>query len=441
MEKGCCAESVLYLLNLLRAAPAALCFLVLRKNMKMECPHCGAKGSADDSLQGKTVRCGKCGESFVAKAKSETVTSTTAEKISVSCPFCGKSGQMDSSLHGRSVTCPACGKSFIAGEKPVAEAVEPPPPQSVQREGRSGFADERWERDPRPLAADFDVESLIRPEPDLAVWEVISETVRVGFARSYFWIAIICALLLGLFSGGAQVVSGMVFGVFTLLLHTLSLPDFPVTFAEYLVLSGFGGMLFAGMVWLAILHLRGEAPQIKMCLHGFAGYCRWELFKAKIFGTCLVFLGFMLFVIPGFYLLLGYFFILPLVLDHGVGYWESLETSRKAVHRSFWPLSAIISLFYLPTMLPVLISLGPLTRAVASLAAMEKTNPQIFTGPDGIDPQLVWSLLKPEMGTLSFALLIFIFFSMLYAALAPAFKAVLYKRLFFSREEREENRL
>lgn len=414
--------------------------------MKMECPHCGAKGTADDSLQGKTVRCGKCGRCFVVKVKSEAVTLTTAEKISVSCPSCGKHGQMDSSLRGRSVTCPGCGRSFIAGEEGggaagAGAAAAPPPLQSVRTGGDAGFTDETWMRDPHPLAADFDAESLIRPKPDLGVWEVISETVRVSFARRYFWVAIICALLLGLFSGVAQVISGMVCGALGLLLHAVSLPDFPVTFAEYLVLSGFGGVLFAGLVWLAILHLRGEVPQIKMCLHGFAGYCRWELFKAQIVGTCLTFLGFMLFIIPGLYLLLGYFFALPLVVDHGVGYWESLETSRKAVHRSFGPFSAIISLFYLPTLLPLLISLGPLTRALGALAAMEKKNPQIFSGPDGIDPQLVWSLLKPEMGTLSFALLIFILFSMLYAVLAPAFKAVLYKRLFFSREEREKNGL
>ncbi|MBM9519264.1 hypothetical protein JWG39_05440 [Desulforhopalus vacuolatus] len=409
--------------------------------MKMECPYCGAKGTADDSLQGKTVRCGKCGKSFIAKATSEAATFTTEEKISVSCPFCGKSGQMDSSLRGRSVTCPACGRSFIVGEEKAAAGVgaaAPPPLQSVQPEEDSGYADETWKRDPHPLVVDFDTESLIRSEPNLAVWEVISETVRVGFSRNYFWVAIVCAMLLGLFSGVAQVLSGMFCGIFVLLLQALSLPDFPVTFAEYLVLSGFGGMLFAGLVWLAILHLRGEVPQIKMCLHGFAGYCRWELFKAQIVGTCLIFLGFMLFIIPGFYLLLGYFFVLPLVVDHGVGYWESLEISRKAVHRSFAPFSVIVSLFYLPMLLPVLIAFGPLTRAFTGLVAMEKTNPQAFNGPDGMDPQLVWSMLKPEMGTLSFALLVFILFSMLYAALAPAFKAVLYKRLFFSREEREE---
>ena len=34
--------------------------------MKMLCPHCGVKGSADDSYQGKTVKCPKCQEVFVA---------------------------------------------------------------------------------------------------------------------------------------------------------------------------------------------------------------------------------------------------------------------------------------------------------------------------------------------------------------------------------------
>ncbi|EKD37015.1 MAG: hypothetical protein ACD_75C01288G0005, partial [uncultured bacterium] len=34
--------------------------------MKIHCPHCGVKGSADDSYYGKNVKCPKCQEIFVA---------------------------------------------------------------------------------------------------------------------------------------------------------------------------------------------------------------------------------------------------------------------------------------------------------------------------------------------------------------------------------------
>ena len=32
--------------------------------MKIYCPHCGVKGSADDSYSGRTIKCPKCQEMF-----------------------------------------------------------------------------------------------------------------------------------------------------------------------------------------------------------------------------------------------------------------------------------------------------------------------------------------------------------------------------------------
>ena len=40
--------------------------------MKMFCPHCGVKGSADDSYIGRMVRCPKCKETFRCWTDQET---------------------------------------------------------------------------------------------------------------------------------------------------------------------------------------------------------------------------------------------------------------------------------------------------------------------------------------------------------------------------------
>ena len=46
--------------------------------MKIHCPHCGVKGSADDSYRGQKVKCPKCGGMFEAVAE-ETVTTTLVD--------------------------------------------------------------------------------------------------------------------------------------------------------------------------------------------------------------------------------------------------------------------------------------------------------------------------------------------------------------------------
>lgn len=50
----------------------------------------------------------------------------------------------------------------------------------------------------------------------------------------------------------------------------------------------------------------------------------------------LVLVGFLLLVIPGIYLVIAYFMALPLLVERGLGVWESLETSRKAITNAWF---------------------------------------------------------------------------------------------------------
>ena len=57
------------------------------------------------------------------------------------------------------------------------------------------------------------------------------------------------------------------------------------------------------------------------------------LFRRAVF---LLFIGFLLLVLPGIYLLVSYQIAMPLAVDKKLGPWEALETSRKIIgHRWF----------------------------------------------------------------------------------------------------------
>lgn len=73
-----------------------------------------------------------------------------------------------------------------------------------------------------------------------------------------------------------------------------------------------------------------------------------------------VFIGLLLFVIPGIYLMVAYYLSMPLVLDKGLSPWQALETSRKAVSKCwfrFVGLGIVMLLIMLVAMIPLGIGL------------------------------------------------------------------------------------
>jgi len=69
--------------------------------------------------------------------------------------------------------------------------------------------------------------------------------------------------------------------------------------------------------------------------------------------TCL---GFMLLIIPGIYLSLAYMLTIPLIIDKGLGPWQAMEVSRKAISKHWFKvfgLYFIMALIYMVSMIPL----------------------------------------------------------------------------------------
>jgi uncharacterized membrane protein len=52
--------------------------------------------------------------------------------------------------------------------------------------------------------------------------------------------------------------------------------------------------------------------------------------------------GFMLCILPGVYLAVGYLFALPLVIDKKMEFWPAMEVSRRVVHHHWWSIFALV---------------------------------------------------------------------------------------------------
>jgi len=85
----------------------------------------------------------------------------------------------------------------------------------------------------------------------------------------------------------------------------------------------------------------------------------------RLFGTMLlmyfiVMIGFILFVIPGIYLMVAYYMAMPLVVEKGLSPWQALEVSRKTISKRWFTMfffMIVITLIAVVAMIPLGIGL------------------------------------------------------------------------------------
>jgi uncharacterized membrane protein len=109
-----------------------------------------------------------------------------------------------------------------------------------------------------------------------------------------------------------------------------------------------------GIMLIGVRHVLERRVSWKMVFAGFSKAL--SITVAVVLQTILIIIGFILLVIPGIYLLVGYTLILPLILEKGMGPWEALEASRKAIHKKWW---TVFGLYLVMTLLSV-VSVIPL---------------------------------------------------------------------------------
>jgi len=102
-----------------------------------------------------------------------------------------------------------------------------------------------------------------------------------------------------------------------------------------------GIVLVAGLDYMFIRRIRGEAVQIGDLFAGF-NIALLQLTLAGLVKWLLTTLGFLLCILPGIYLAVGYVFVLPLVIDKKMDFWPAMEVSRRVVHHHWWSIFALV---------------------------------------------------------------------------------------------------
>ncbi len=101
----------------------------------------------------------------------------------------------------------------------------------------------------------------------------------------------------------------------------------------------------AGLFLMGIKRAAEETIHWKMIFKGFS--CAGKIIVATILQFTLISVGFLLLILPGIYLIVGYTMTIPLIIEKGLSPWQAMEMSRKAVHKIWWKIMGLFCLMVL----------------------------------------------------------------------------------------------
>jgi serine/threonine protein kinase len=96
-----------------------------------------------------------------------------------------------------------------------------------------------------------------------------------------------------------------------------------------------GGPLMGGLYFYLLRKIRGEPVRTETAFAGFS-HSLLHLFLAGFVTQVLTVLGFICLVLPGVYLFVAWFFVLPLVIDKRLEFWPAMRLSRKIISKHWW---------------------------------------------------------------------------------------------------------
>ena len=106
-----------------------------------------------------------------------------------------------------------------------------------------------------------------------------------------------------------------------------------------------GPALFMGNFIVSAKLIQGRTPQFSDFFLGFRFFV--PLLLTALVGGVLTGIGFLLLIIPGVYLLVGYLFASSLVVDRRLDFWPALELSRRTVNPIWFGMFGFLLLLML----------------------------------------------------------------------------------------------
>lgn len=156
------------------------------------------------------------------------------------------------------------------------------------------------------------------------------------------------------------------------------------------------GPLMGGLSLYYLKKIRGEPAKIETAFSGFSTRFL-HLFLAGFVTSVLTFVGFLFFVLPGVYLIVAWWFTLPLVIDKGLDFWPAMELSRKVITRhwfKFFGFFLVLLLLYIAGLAFLLV--GLFIAAPLAMIAVNYAYEDIFGGAHSAAPAPTAAGLGPR---------------------------------------------
>lgn len=147
-----------------------------------------------------------------------------------------------------------------------------------------------------------------------------------------------------------------------------------------------GFVLFGGLYLVFIRRIRGEAVQVGDIFAGF-NIAFAHLVLAGLVTWLLTTIGFVLCILPGIYLCVGYVFVLPLVIDKKMEFWPAMEVSRQVVQRHWWSMFGLVIVLALLVVAGFIACLvGAIVTIPVAIAALMYVYEDLFGASAALPP-------------------------------------------------------
>ncbi len=215
------------------------------------------------------------------------------------------------------------------------------------------------------------VERGVIGDYQLSIGQVFSDAWELTKGvKGTFWLAFIVYLLIVMAVGFSL---GFVFGVLGMGAQAAVLQSVVMQVAVTLV----SYPLMAGIMLIGVYRSVGEPISIHLLFNNWSKTV--PLFVCYLIMMVLITIGFLLFVLPGIYLTFAYMLAMPLIVEKGLGPWEALEASRKAISKRWFSVFFIfIILMFVMSISAIPLGIGLIWTVPLSVMVMSVMYRNIF---------------------------------------------------------------
>lgn len=359
--------------------------------MKVKCPHCGVSGKVGNTLSGSKVKCPQCNDIFLVPLVDSSIpfseqhtepssyqqkshfsesaaqngrgdTSNNAEddpssrRDSLDLPEPDSSEQIEKELQAEldamlAETCSVCGKgtgdelTFLSNHGLYCQDCQP----QDQDQGTKAEPNQQEISAATLISVKTDDSEIKQKANNIPVFS-LPATLSMGALIKESWnmtrglkisiwggIGIMAIILAGLTTATAYLippVGAPGFGMFGAWLNV----------GSQLVSTLLSMIFVAGLMYIAVRRIAGKTYSWKMIFSGFGRL--GQIVVASVLMSLFIAIGFLLLILPGIYLTIGYSLTLPLILDKGLSPWAAMEASRRVIHQKWWQVFGLYVVMY-----------------------------------------------------------------------------------------------